>query len=123
MVDAALRPRRDAARRVPAAHPGVVAGVRPRRPARARWHVFGPSWLAVLVGVYSLGAHTEEGAGTSCAAVLGVVFVLMLIAGVLDDEVTLVDAIANVFYLGLGDTFGLKKSQSIAHTEPDGQQS
>jgi signal transduction histidine kinase len=23
------------------------------------WHIFGPSWLAVLVGVYSLGAHTE----------------------------------------------------------------
>src|SRR4051812_72058 len=23
------------------------------------WHVFGPTWLAVLVGIYSLGGHAE----------------------------------------------------------------
>ena len=35
------------------------------------WHVFGPSWLAVLVGVYSLGAHTEGRRRTyACAGAL-----------------------------------------------------
>ena len=57
------------------------------------WHVFGPSWLAVLVGVYSLGAHTEGRRRTyACAGALVVVLIggtLAIVAG----DVDLIDVV------------------------------
>ena len=82
---------------VPAAPPDRRAGGRRRRPRSPAscCDIVGPSWLALLVAIYSVGAHTEGrprlraivGVGVrrrpSCSSL-----------GVVGDEVTLVDAIA-----------------------------
>ena len=70
------------------------------------WHVFGPSWLAVLVGVYSLGAHTEGRRRTyACAGALVVVLVggtLAIVAGDVDliDVVPAVGLLTAAFVIG-----------------------
>ncbi len=56
--------------------------------------ISGSTWLAVLVAVYSVGAHTEGRRRVIGVAGVSVVFVMLLVAGIVDDELTVVDAIA-----------------------------
>ncbi len=79
--------------------------------------VVGSTWLAVIVATYSVGAHTDGRRRHIGVAVLGVVFVLMLIAGVLDDEVTLVDAIATTGILTAALVLGDNVRRRRLHVE------
>jgi signal transduction histidine kinase len=81
------------------------------------WHVFGPSWLAVLVGVYSLGAHTE---GRMRTRVVGVVFVVVLISGtiaVATDDLRLVDGVATIGMLTAAFVLGDNLRRRRQHVE------
>ena len=79
--------------------------------------IVGSTWLAVLVATYSVGAHTDGRRRQVGVAVLGVVFVVLLIAGVLDDEVTLVDAIATTGILTAALVLGDNVRRRRLHLE------
>ena len=68
--------------------------------------VVGPSWLAVLVGVYSLGAHTEGRTRVRSVVACGAVIVLITLLAVFTDEVSIVDAVAALGMLTAGFVLG-----------------
>ncbi len=60
------------------------------------WHVFGATWLAVLVAVYSVGAHTE---GRRRVGVVVVALVAVLTAGMIavaTGDLTLIDGVSAI---------------------------
>ena len=79
--------------------------------------IVGSTWLAVLVATYSVGAHTDGRRRQVGVAVLAVVFVVLLIAGVIDDEVTLVDAIATTGILTAALVLGDNVRRRRLHLE------
>ena len=79
--------------------------------------IVGSTWLAVLVATYSVGAHTDGRRRHVGVAVLAVVFVVLLIAGLLDDEVTLVDAIATTGFLTAALVLGDNVRRRRLHLE------
>lgn len=58
--------------------------------------IFGAGWLGVLVAIYSLGAHTDGRRRTIAAVGVGVPVVLLMLAGVLDGELSAAQAIASL---------------------------
>jgi signal transduction histidine kinase len=81
------------------------------------WHVFGPTWLAVLVGIYSLGAHTE---GRRRTRVVVAVLVLVLATGTLavaTGDLNLVDGIAAIGMLTAAFVLGDNLRRRRQHLE------
>jgi signal transduction histidine kinase len=71
------------------------------------WHrVVGPGWVAVLIGVYSLGAHTEGRRRVRYAIAVGAVIALVMALGVVEGEVSVIDSIAAVGLLTAGFVLG-----------------
>jgi signal transduction histidine kinase len=75
---------------------GALAVVLGAQLACEAWHVFGPSWLAVLVGVYSLGAHTEGRRRTWVAATCLAAVVAFGAIGVAQADVTWIDGVSAI---------------------------
>jgi len=81
------------------------------------WHVFGPSWLAVLVGVYSLGAHTDgRRRAYACAGALIVVLVGGTVA-IVEGGVDLIDVIPAVGLLTAAFVIGDNVRRRREHLE------
>ena len=81
------------------------------------WHVFGPSWLAVLVGVYSLGAHTDGRRRTyACVGALIVVLVGGTLA-IVEGDVDLIDVIPAVGLLTAAFVIGDNVRRRRQHLE------
>ena len=81
------------------------------------FEIVGPGWLAVLVAVYSLGAHTEGRRRTVTLVVVGVPMSVLLVTGLLVDEVTVVDAIATVGTFTAAYVLGDNLRRRRAHVE------
>jgi signal transduction histidine kinase len=79
--------------------------------------VVGPSWLAVLVGIYSLGAHTDGRQRFRAVLAFGSVVLLAVVAGVLEGEATLVDSIAALGILAGGFVLGDNLRRRRVHLE------
>jgi signal transduction histidine kinase len=60
------------------------------------YNVFAASWVAVIVAVYSVGAHTDGRRRLAAVITAGVPVGVFLTIGVVEDEMTLVDAIATL---------------------------
>jgi signal transduction histidine kinase len=81
------------------------------------WHVLGPSWLAVLVAVYSVGAHTD-GSRRVRACVGGLTLVLAAgTAAIVEGELRIVDAIAAVGLLVAAFVLGDNLRRRRQHLE------
>jgi signal transduction histidine kinase len=88
-------------------HPGSALAAVLAGQIACEWnHVVGPSWLAVLVGVYSLGAHTEGRQRIRAVVGFGSVIVLVTVLGVLEDDVSVVDSVAALGILTAGFVLG-----------------
>jgi signal transduction histidine kinase len=68
--------------------------------------VVGPGWLAVLIGVYSLGAHTEGRRRIGYVTAFGAVIAAVMFAGVVEGEVSVVDSIAALGLFTAGFVLG-----------------
>jgi signal transduction histidine kinase len=80
-------------------------------------HIRGPSWLAVLVGVYSVGAHVE---GRPRLRAIGVCFAAVVLIGMValvSDDVTLVDGIAAMGLLTAAFVLGDNLRRRRQHLE------
>jgi signal transduction histidine kinase len=81
------------------------------------WHVFGATWLAVLVAVYSVGAHTE---GRRRARAIVAALVVVLADGtvaVATGDLTLVDGIAALGMLTAAYVLGDNLRRRRQHLE------
>jgi signal transduction histidine kinase len=58
------------------------------------WHVFGATWLAVLVAVYSVGAHTEGRRRVRVVVTALLVVLTAATIAVATDDLTLIDGIS-----------------------------
>jgi signal transduction histidine kinase len=95
----------------------VLAVVLVAQLACETWHVFGPNWLAVLVAVYSVGAHTA-GRRRTYAAVVGLVAVLSVgTSAIVNSDLTLVDGIAAVGLLTGAFVLGDNVQRRRQHVE------
>jgi signal transduction histidine kinase len=81
------------------------------------WHIFGPTWLAVLVAVYSLGAHTDgRRRASACAGALVVVLVAGTVAVAVGD-VDLIDVIPAIGLLTAAFVIGDNVRRRRQHVE------
>jgi signal transduction histidine kinase len=95
----------------------VLAVVLGAQLACEAFHILGPSWLAVLVGVYSLGAHTE-GRRRTWACVGGLVAVIVFgTVAIIDADVTLIDGIAAIGMLAAAFVLGDNLRRRRQHVE------
>ena len=79
--------------------------------------IFGPSWIAALVAVYSVGKYTD-GRRRAKVVATGLAAVLVLVTlGVIEDEVTLVDSVALVGLLTAAFVVGDNLRRRRLHVE------
>jgi signal transduction histidine kinase len=81
------------------------------------WHVFGPTWLAVLVAVYSVGSHTE---GRRRAYVAAAALIVVLADGTVTvavGDLKLVDGIAAIGMLTAAFVVGDNVRRRRQHVE------
>ncbi len=81
------------------------------------YEIVGPSWLAVLVAIYSLGAHTDGRRRMRAVVGFGAVVVLAAIGGMVDGEISIVDAIAALGLLTAGFILGDNLRRRRLHLE------
>ena len=80
--------------------------------------IFSASWLAVVVGVYTLGAHTEGRRRTTTAVAAGLPIVVLMAAFVIKgDEISLVDAVATLVMLIAAFVIGDNLRRRRLHVE------
>jgi signal transduction histidine kinase len=81
------------------------------------WDVFGPSWLAVIIAVYSLGAHTEGQRRTyACAGALAVVLIAGTVA-IITSELDPIDVVPAIGILTAAFVIGDNLRRRRDHLE------
>jgi signal transduction histidine kinase len=95
----------------------VLAAVTIAQVAAELADVVGPGWIGVLVGLYSVAAHTSGRRRTRAAAFATVVLGAVLVSGLLFDEVEIGDVLASVFILVTGFVLGDNLQRRRLHAQ------